>query len=65
VTFLDDKPRSTRRWAKTETYHGVNVPDVDPEARRAKLCPCPEPQTYSEPDGERRCICGREARPGT
>ena len=28
----------------------------------AKSCRCPSPVTYTEDDGERRCICGRQAR---
>lgn len=32
------------------------------DAYPAKACQCPNPFTYHEADGEKRCTCGREAR---
>lgn len=32
------------------------------DAKQAKACQCVNPFVYAEPDGERRCMCGREAR---
>lgn len=42
-------------------WTGENHPGTA-DARPAKQCECPEPMTYTEEDGERRCMCGRAAR---